>query len=87
MSAAEIESPKAIGQRLKSARLALGYREKKVYAERAGLTAQTYGPWELGEREITREGAKALRRTYGLSLDFIYFGNTDALPHKLAKLL
>lgn len=81
------ESLAGIGRRLRAARLALGYESKRQFAERAGLTEQTYGPWELGVREITREGAKQLRRHYGLSMDFIYFGNKDALPHSLAKLL
>lgn len=81
------ESPEGIGRRLRAARLALGYESKREFAEKAGITEQTYGPWENGAREITREGAKQLRRHYGLSMDFIYFGNKDALPHNLAKLL
>lgn len=84
VTAGEDDSPEAIGERLRAARVALGYGTKEEFAARAGLTQQTYGPWENGRREITREGAKALRKTYGLSLDFIYFGNMDALPHRIA---
>lgn len=81
----EEETAEAIGRRLRAARLALGYTDKDKFAQDAGIGPQTYGPWELGRREISREGAKLLRRRYGLSLDFIYFGNMDALPHKIAK--
>jgi len=28
-----------------------------------------------------------MRETYGLSIDFIIFGNLDALPHRIAKAL
>ena len=79
------DDPRAIGRRLEAVRKVLGYQEKKEFAARAGIGPQTYGPWESGEREITRDGAKALCKVYGLSLDFIYFGNKAALPHSIAK--
>lgn len=81
------DTPERIGARLEAVRKALGYDDKRAFAEKAGLGEQTYGPWENGVREISRDGAKALCRTYGLSLDFIYFGNKAALPHRIAMLL
>ena len=79
------DDPAAIGRRLEAVRKVLGYPEKMEFAARAGFGPQTYGPWELGEREITRDGAKALYKTYGISMDFIFFGDKAALPHKIAK--
>lgn len=79
------DDPVAIGRRLEAVRKILGYPEKKEFAAKAGIGPQTYGPWENGEREITRDGAKALYRTYGISMDFVFFGNKAALPHKIAK--
>lgn len=53
------------------------------YAQRIGFKRQRYGNWESGEYRLSLDGALALRRTYGLSLDFIYEGIPDALPMNL----
>lgn len=53
------------------------------YATRAGLTRTQLSNWETGKSRISIDGARALRRTYGLSLDFIYEGIADALPMTL----
>lgn len=53
------------------------------YAVRAGLTRTQLSNWETGKSRISIDGALALRRTYGLSLDFIYEGIADALPMTL----
>ncbi len=50
------------------------------YAERAGLKRAQLANWETGQFRLSLDGALALRETYGLSLDFIYAGNFDALP-------
>lgn len=80
------DSVESIAVRLKMAREALGL-DKKTFAERAGLGQQTYGPFENAVRTITLDAAKRLRATYGLSLEFIYFGKIDDLPHKIATQL
>lgn len=78
------DSPDAVAARLKRVREILAL-SKKTFAERAGLSEQVYGPWENAKRPITYEGAKKIRKTYGLSLEFIYFGKIDDLPHRIAK--
>lgn len=80
------DSREAVAARLKRAREVLGY-DKKTFAEKAGMTQQTYGPFENGVRDLSLEAAKKLRKTYGLSLEFLYFGKTDALPHRIATAL
>ena len=82
----ENDSVEAVAARLAKVRLALGL-EKKDFAERAGLQQQVYGPFENGKRPITIDAAKKLRKAYGLSLEFIYFGKMDDLPHRIATLL
>lgn len=78
------DSPEAVAARLARVRTILGL-SKRDFADRAGLTEQTYGPFENAKRPLTLEAAKKLRATYGLSLEFMYFGITDALPHRIAR--
>jgi transcriptional regulator with XRE-family HTH domain len=61
--------------------------DKQTFAERAGMSPQAYGAFENGTRDLSLEAAKKLRKTYGLSLEFLYFGNIDDLPHKIAAQL
>jgi transcriptional regulator with XRE-family HTH domain len=80
------DTPEAVGARLRKVREALNL-SKRDFAERAGLTEQTYGPFENARRPLSLEAAKRLRACYGLSLEFMYFGSKDDLPHRIAKLL
>jgi transcriptional regulator with XRE-family HTH domain len=57
--------------------------EQKEYAERAGLKRSQLSNWESGDYRLSLDGARALRKTYGLSLDFLYEGSIDALPMTL----
>ena len=74
----------AVAARLKRVREVLGM-SKKDFAEKAGLSMQQYGPFENGIRDLSLSAAKQLRRTYGLSLEFLYFGNTDDLPTRISR--
>lgn len=74
-----------IGRRLEAVRRVLGIQTKKQFAEDAGIGEQTYGPWANGRREISKDGVKKLIARYGLTWEYIYFGNKDDLPHKIAK--
>ena len=53
------------------------------YAKRAGVKRSQLSNWESGRQRISIDGARALRRTYGLSLDFIYEGIDEALSMTL----
>lgn len=55
------------------------------YAERAGIKRSQLSNWETGDYRISLDGARALRKTYGLSLDFIVEGIDDALPMTLRQ--
>ena len=59
--------------------------DQRDYAARAGLTRSTVNNWESGAYRLSIDGALALRRTYGLSLDFMYEGIDDALPMTLRR--
>ena len=77
-------STEAVAARLKKVREILGLN-KKDFAERAGISEQVYGPYENARRELSLQSAKKLRKAYGLSLEFIYFGNIDDLPTRISK--
>ena len=74
----------AVAARLKRVREVLGL-EKKEFAENAGLTMQTYGPFENARRDLSLQAAKALRKRYSLPLEFLYFGKTEDLPTRISK--
>jgi len=57
--------------------------EQKEYAEKAGLKRSQLSNWESGDYRLSLDGARSLRRTYGLSLDFMFEGIDDALPMTL----
>ena len=57
--------------------------EQKEYAETAGLRRSQLSNWESGDYRLSLDGARALRKTYGLSLDFLFEGIDDALPMTL----
>lgn len=73
----------AVAARLKAAREALGL-SKREFAERAGLGEQTYGPFENGVRPLSLLAAKKIRKAHGLTLEFMYFGKIEDLPHRIA---
>lgn len=78
------DKPEAVAARLKRVREILELT-KREFAERAGLSEQVYGPFENATRDITLRAAKKLRKTYGLSLEFIYFGSIEDLPTRISK--
>lgn len=57
--------------------------DQRDYASKAGLKRAQLSNWETGDYRLSLDGALALRRTYGLSLDFIYAGNAETLPMHL----
>lgn len=57
------------------------------YATKAGLKRPALNNYESGDFQVGLAAARALRETYGLSLDFIYEGIADALPMNLRNAL
>lgn len=58
-----------------------------AYSERANIKRSQLSNWETGMQRVSIDGAIELRRTYGLSLDWIYEGIEDALPMTLRAAL
>lgn len=78
------DSREAVAARLKRVREILGL-SKREFAEGAGMSEQAYNPFENARRDLSLNAAKQIRRRYGVSLEFMYFGNTADLPHRIAK--
>ena len=74
------------GQRLRAARIALGYDYHgglKAYADQAGLAPNAYSQNENGIKRIEVDAAISLCKTYGLTLDYIYLGDRSGLRSEL----
>ena len=70
-----------IALRLAMTRVALGYDNQAEFAAKAGLRQNAYNQYETGKRRITLDAALKLKRTFGISLDWIYAGDRNGLPH------
>jgi DNA-binding XRE family transcriptional regulator len=55
------------------------------YATQINTKRGTYSLWEAGSHRLSLDGALALRKRWGLSLDFMYEGIDDALPMTLRR--
>lgn len=79
------------GERLKLARIAFGFSGKGAqgrFAAEAGLKPNRYNQWETGERSPPAwELVQLCTKFKGLTLDWVYMGKTDGMPHWLAKTL
>jgi transcriptional regulator with XRE-family HTH domain len=77
----------AIASRLRVTREALGIKKQKEFAERAGISPNTYNQWEKGRVYPDLQYMIRLRDEYGISLDWIYLGDPSGLPYQIARLL
>lgn len=76
----------AVAARLEAARNALGLSMRE-FAERADMKEQTYNPFENAKRPLSLVAAKKIRKAHGLTLEFMYFGKIEDLPHRIAEKL
>ena len=61
--------------------MALGLPQN-TFAGAAGIAANTFSMYESGDRLLSVEAALALCKAH---MDWLYRGDADGLPHKLAK--
>lgn len=73
-------------RRLRLIREYLGLKQNEIAAE-LNVAPNRYNHWETGNTPFPLDYALKLREMYGISLDFMYCGSFDALPHKVAKAL
>ncbi|MBR9766001.1 MAG: helix-turn-helix domain-containing protein [Rhodobacteraceae bacterium] len=58
---------------------------QEQYAARIGLKRAALNNWESGEFRLSLDGAIAIRDAFGLSLDFLYFGEDGGLAEGLRE--
>ncbi len=73
-----------IAIRLRHVRAVEGMQQQD-FAESAGLKHSQYKNWESGVYRISLDGALALRKRCGITLEFIYLGDVDSLPMSWRK--
>ena len=57
---------------------------KKDFSAALGMSAQAWGEYENGKRDLPLSVAKRLRKAYSIPLEFTYFGIKSDLPHRIA---
>jgi transcriptional regulator with XRE-family HTH domain len=72
-----------IGTRLAELRKAKGLRPVE-FCRPVGVAANTWSQWENGKRLPNLEDMTRVCAVFGATLDFIYLGRMDALPHDTA---
>ena len=77
-----VESSKALANRLKLTREALGISAADL-CKRIRIKQNRWSQYESGERRITVEVAMKLCDEFGLSMDWIYRADPAQLPHTL----
>lgn len=72
-----------IAERLVWHRLGVVGLTQMKYAEQLNISRPEWNSWEKGHDRLTLDAALVLNTRYGLSLDFLYLGISDALPMTL----
>lgn len=69
------DPPEIISGRLKALRGELGFKTQNAFALRLGIDKSTYNLYETGKRPLTFETACLIRREFGISIDWLFFGD------------
>lgn len=77
------DKPEAIAARIARVREIMRLN-KREFAATIGMSEQSYGQYENGTRPFSFSTCLKIRKRHNISLEFIYFGNIDDLPHKIA---
>jgi transcriptional regulator with XRE-family HTH domain len=82
---AEDTSLRAIGERIRLTRVALGYPTSIGFARIVGLTQQALNNYEQGIRRPDLDKALLICRATGVTLDWLYRGDPSGLPLRLSQ--
>ena len=76
----------AVAERLGLLRKALGLSSAEL-CRQIGMLPSAWSMFESGQRRFTLEAAMVLRKKYGASVDWIFFGDEACLPKRLFDLI
>jgi transcriptional regulator with XRE-family HTH domain len=77
---------KTIGRRLHRMRVALGYENLSVFARALNCAPNRYNQYENGVRPLTLAVAIRICDKFGVTLDWLYRGDSSGLPKRLTDL-
>ncbi len=70
-----MDPPEIISARLKALRRELGFPTQSSFAAKLGIDKSTYNLNETGARPLSFETACLIRREFGISIDWLFFGD------------
>ncbi len=73
----------AIGRRLQILRIAKGHPTIRGFAEVLDVQEDRYDSWEKGKALIQPPDVAKLRKLFGVSADWVYYGDPSQMPHGL----
>lgn len=76
----------ATGRRVRWLRMTLGFHESKIFADYLGVGRQRWNAFENGA-SLSKEVAFLLKERTRVSLDWLWYGETEGLPPDLAERL
>jgi transcriptional regulator with XRE-family HTH domain len=71
-------------ERLRLTREALGYEQQRTFAEALGIPFKRWNSYERGY-PIPRETAWLLEKTFGVSVEWLWWGKEGNMPKSLLK--
>jgi transcriptional regulator with XRE-family HTH domain len=78
-----IDNNKIIGKRLERLRMALGLPNQAEFCRKLGVAPNRWNQYENGSRRITLDVVNKLRQRFGVTADYIYFGDESGLPRRI----
>ncbi|PIT70426.1 helix-turn-helix domain-containing protein [Bartonella tribocorum] len=84
MARPEVKPKTELAKRFRKVRHALGFTERKQFAEHIGITAGSIGTYEIGISEPTASALSKYQEICGVSLDWLVTGN-DEMFSDMAK--
>jgi transcriptional regulator with XRE-family HTH domain len=73
----------AVGARLAQLRVAKGFDKQRHFAAEIDVPEATYTKWEKGKAMIPPYYVSELKRLFGVTADWVYYGDATALPQNL----
>ena len=73
-----------VGERIRRLRLAMGFANQAPFAELIGATRGELAMWESGQRRPSIAKAQPMVSRFGITLDWLFLGDSRHLTHDLA---
>lgn len=79
-------SAPAVGRRIIALREAFGLRQSE-FADQLGLRRTEVNAWEMGERRPSLAKAQIILRTYPVTADWLFYGDSGKMSVEMAQRL